>query len=39
MYQSYAYNHVDSSDLLTFLSSCIPKTLLNIILDKASLPA
>ena len=31
--------HLDPSDLLTFISSCIPKTLLNIVLDKASLPA
>ena len=30
--------HLDASDLLTFVSSCIPKTVLNIILEKASLP-
>lgn len=31
--------HVDASDLLTFVSSCLPKSLLNIILEKGSLPA
>ena len=31
--------HLDPLDLLTFVSSCIPKVLLNIILEKTSLPA
>ena len=30
--------HLDSGDLLTFVSSCIPKVLLNIILEKSVLP-
>ncbi len=37
-WESLDLKHLDAVDLLTFVSSCIPKVLLNIIMEKSSLP-